>query len=1144
MSFKFIFGPSGSGKTYHLFHDVIERSMENPGINYIVIVPEQFTMQTQRDLVMMHPRQGIMNIDVLSFARLAHRIFDETGGNKRKALDDTGKSLILRKVAADREKELAVLSGNLHKPGYISEIKSVISEFVQYDIGENELSDIILRTQGKPVLQNKLKDIEILYKAFRGYMADRYITAEELLDIACVMAEQSQILKNSEIVFDGFTGFTPVQNRFLQRLMTICRRVSITITIGREENPYQMEGEHRLFYLSQKTVSSLENLAKEAGVPREKDTFLKEEPPYRFQNAPGIAFLSKNLFRFQGNRTEEAEGEQDNIKMAVGTNPGEEARWVAVQICRLIREKGYRYRDIAVISGDSETYAGAIENEFEKYGIPLFLDQTRGILLNPFTEMISSALEMISRNYTYESVFRYLRTGLCGFSHQDVDEMENYVRALGVRGKSAYHQKWVRRYKALTEEKLAHMDELREKLVEQFHPLEEVMTASGRRTCRALTESLYAFVVQNEVQYKLAVYENRFKTEGELAKAKEYGQIYRLIMELFDQITELLGEEEVTLKEYSEILTAGFDEIRVGIIPALVDQVVVGDMQRTRLKDIKALFFMGLNDGIIPGNGGAGGIISEIERQMLKEQNIELSPTAREQAYIQKLYLYMNVTKPSEYLFFSYARTGNNGKTLRPSYFVSVLHDLFPNLIAENAQEQFVLREILSEREGLDYLVAGLKDCEEDAFYELYRYYKSRQEYGELLNSLFQAAFESYQAEPIARAVSAALYGTVLENSVTRLEKFAACAYSHFLAFGLRLKERQEYSFETSDMGTVFHGVLEKYSHLLSESEYSWFDIPDEKSWEYVEVAMESYAVEYGGTILFSSARNEYMITRMKRILKRTVSALSEQVRKGRFIPSDYEISFSSMEDVATLNVALSPEEKLKIRGRIDRMDIYETPDKVYVKIIDYKSGNKSFDMVALYYGLELQLVVYLNAAMEIQKKRTAQKEVVPAGILYYHVEDPIIERSTLSSAEQMDEEAINRKIISALTMNGLVNSEEEIIRNMDMDCVTKSDIIPVSFLKSGGVAQSSSVASTEEFKWISDYVNHKVKELGSRILEGHIEVNPYQSGTDCSCTYCPYSGICGFDENSEGYQMRTFESMKREEVLQKIKEQMIGERQ
>ena len=384
----------------------------------------------------------------------------------------------------------------------------------------------------------------------------------------------------------------------------------------------------------------------------------------------------------------------------------------------------------------------------------------------------------------------------------------------------------------------------------------------------------------------------------------------------------------------------------------------------------------------------------------------------------------------------------------------------------------------------------------------------------------------------MSRQVARALYGKLLENSVTRLETYAACAYHHFLQYGLSLKEREEFGFESVDMGNIFHAVLETFAERLAGSEYTWFDFPKEFGEQKVREALEQYAAQYGETILYSSARNEYAITRMGRVLTRTVLTLQEQLKKGEFTPDAYEMSFHYADHLDSINVALSAEEKMRLRGRIDRIDTAEDEDHVYVKVIDYKSGNRQFDLAALYYGLQLQLVVYMNAAMELEARKHPDKEIVPAALLYYHIDDPTVETPT-----ELSEEELNEQILEKLRMKGVVNGKEGIVEKLDKYMGSKSNIIPVERKKDGSFSARSSVMSSEELKVISDYVNYKVRSIGQEILAGRMELNPYEKGAASACTYCAYRKVCGFDPTVPGYEKRILEELDGKEALQKMKE-------
>lgn len=1135
MSLRFYFGPSDGDLSQKVYKDVIARSLEHPEETFLIVVPDQFTMQTQKALAALHPCGGILNIDVLSFGRLGHRVLEEVGSREIPVLDDTGKSLVLQKVQAGLKDRLPVLGSFLHKQGYVHEVKSAISEFMQYGLSPKDLEDLIEFSKSKSALSAKLQDLKTIYEAFADYIQDHFVTAEETLDVLCRSLPKSKLVKDGIIVLDGFTGFTPIQYRLVRELACLGRELILTLVCGEEEDPYRLDGEQKLFHLTKKTVSDLEKMARDAGIARNRgeDVFLADER----KEAGELAFLQKHLFRFDGKKYG-GRATDKQISVFEATNPSQEVRQTALEIQRLIRERNLAYRDIVLITGDLEEYAPYVESEFSRLGIPCFLDRTRGITLNPLTEFVQSALNLSLKNFSYEAVFHYLRSGMSGIAAEDIDRLENYVLETGLRGKKAYQERFARKTKAMDREDESELEALnatREVFVNQVSMLSD----KKREKACVYVDRLYDFLVGAEAEKQLEQSAAAFEAAGDSARAKEYAQIYRLVMELLNQIYQLLGEEEISLQEFADVLAAGLGEIQVGIIPQNVDRILVGDVERTRFKPVKVLFFLGVNDGNIPRNTSKGGILSDVEREFLTGSDHALAPTPRQQMFIQRFYLYLNMTKPTQKLYLSYARQGSDGKSLRPAYLIDTMKWAFPELSVEIPQNLPLFDQILTETEGRDHLAGSLRDYaggvlpkeREEEFFTLYELFAEESLLPER-ERYEKAAFVKYEERVLGREVARLIYGYVLENSVSRLETFAACAYRHFLQYGLSLKERQEFGFEAVDLGSVYHHVLEGFARALESERLTWFSFDEAFAASTVKRILEEQAAQYGSSVLFSSNRNVYQIRRMERILLRTVLTLQKQLKKGSFEPKDYEVSFEQIKELGDIQVSLSQQEKMRLQGRIDRVDLWEDEDHVYVKIMDYKSGDKKFDLVALYYGLQLQLVVYVNAAMEREEKRHPDKEIVPAALLYYHMEDPMVE-----SGQELTPEELDRQILRGLRARGIVNENPEVVKLLDGEFTDKSDVIPVERKKDGTYTARSGVMSREGMAVISEFVNKKLTAIGREILDGKIALNPYERGDENACTYCPYGKTCGFDRSIPGCAVRALEELPKEEILRKMEE-------
>lgn len=1127
MALRLILGNSGSGKSHFIFETIIQESMQAMDRQFFVIVPEQFTMQTQKDLVRMHPNHGIMNIDVLSFERLAHRVFEEVGGEHRKILEDTGKNMVLRRLAEEQKEHLTLLGGNLKKLGYITEVKSLLSEFVQYRIGVPELDQIMEQNQGNPQLYYKLQDMKYIYESFEQYLSEQYLTAEQLLEALEATVDRSVSLKDSVIVLDGYTGFTPVQLKLLGKLLRLTSDVYVTLTLDSRENPDQPGGEHQLFYLTRKTIRDLKKTAEEAGVDVKPPVMLEEGR--RFSKSPALGFLERQIFRHGKWFWQD---ETDQILLYAARSPRAEAEEIGRRILRKVRDEGFRYREMAVVTGDLEAYGPLFEQTFARLGIPFFLDRKRDVLKNPFVEFVRALLAAMEEDLSYEAMFRLLRSGMTDVSREETDKLENYVLARGIRGLSGWKKEWKYPLKGMEEEELESLNAIREKALSGLPELKEKLTAKTA-DAEAMTRALYEYIALLGIQEKLHQREMQFEEDGKLSLSKEYAQIYHMILELFDKLVMLLGSCQMSLGEYAELLDAGLSELKVGLIPAETDQIVVGDMERSRLKDIRILFFAGVNEGKVPREKSRGGLLSEMDREILASQEVELAPTARQEAYIQKFYMYTSLTRPSEELHLSWSLADADGNLMRPSYLINSVQELFPKVPVQTEETASML-ERLSVPEGsltdlTDALQAVKEQQETEEQKALLQWYAGQAGWQEKLERMMDAVFYVKEEEPIGKAAARALYGTLLEGSVTRLEQFAACAYAHFLQYGLRLRERELYGLQALDMGNVFHDALKYFSDSVEKSEYDWFHVPEDKRILWMEQALERALEVCAEKGLTERASDAYVTERMKRIGQRTAWAMTEQLKKGTFLPEYTEVSFRNLEQLSSVSVLLSEEERMRLQGRIDRIDVCREKGNVYVRVVDYKSGAQQFDLTSIYYGLQLQLAVYLNAAMEMEQRK-GEEQVHPAGMFYYHIQDPMLEYESEGDPMQ--------RLLKELAFQGLVNADPKIVKKMDQEAEAGSEILPIRFKKDGSYSASSSVAEEEQLLRLSRHVSRKLTEYGEQILQGDIRLSPYELREEDACRFCSYHSICGFDSRLKGCEKRHLEPMERDEIWEKLKEE------
>lgn len=1118
----FIIGSSGSGKTYTAYTRVIQEAREYPERNFLILVPEQFTLQTQRELVMQHPGKGIMNIDVLSFLRLSFRVFDEVQTKQHMILEDMGKSLIVKKILMEKQHELRFFSGNVKRQGFADEMKSVLSELLQYGIDEERFQQMKEAAEGHPVLSRKLHDIEIVRKGFHDFLRERYITTEGIYDLLSEEAAKSKILRDSVIVLDGYTGFTPSQYHLLEALMRYAKQVYVTVTMDYREVSRRQK-EHQLFFLSRKTMDKLTQLA--ANVHCEvTEPLVLTGTPHRFMDSPALAALERNLFRYPQKVYEEDTKELSVISSA---SPAAEVGYTVYEVKRLVRN-GMRYREIAIICGDLGTYGRLLQKEFDKAGMPVFLDSKRTVLTNPLVELLRSLLELSEGDFRYEQVFRWAKCPLSEITTEECDRLENYVLALGIRGKYRWEKQWEQGRKNTTPETLEEINAIRLKVMGALLPVLSVL--SGKTGVAEKIQALRDYVERYRLEERLQellpeeVPDNAdlYEKREILSMKKEYEQVGHLTEEILQRAEELLGNEILSPREFREILETGFSEAKVGLIPPGIDQIVIGDIERTRLMGIRVLFFIGVNEGVVPAGKDNQGIINDGDRSFFEEHGIELSPTLRRLSYTSEFYLYLNLTKPGQKLFLSYAG--------HPSYLIGRVRAVFPKLSVQAVEKMIPEGEFLLKADkGKSTLISEIRDFREgkDSPRLKELLYLWNQE-GYDARPWVEAAFYLAPQKKISMESALRLYGNVLPGSVTRLERYASCALAHFLSYGLRLEERKVFQLSMPDIGTIFHTALELFSTKLSERGFNWLTVPEEEMNELSGLSTREAANEYGNGILQSSKRNEYFISRVDKIMRRTLKTIRWQLQYGRFEPEYFEESF------------LYTNRYLSLRGRIDRIDTYREGNTCYVKVTDYKSGNTGFDLVKLYYGLQIQLGVYLGATLNMVREQNPGIDVVPAGIFYYRLNNPLVAKSDHAEEE----------IRKLLRPNGLVNRDTKILRLLDRRLEPSgtednsetdglrpsyvSDSIPVETKEDCTLSSRSLAVPEDQMLLLTEYLDSMMLRFGKEILDGEASANPYRYGQGEACAYCEYQQVCSFDTLS-GKRCRILKKKSSEEIWHEI---------
>ena len=1122
MELELVIGRSGYGKTHYLKESLIEEAVKHPEQKYFVVVPEQYTMQMQREIILMHPKKGAANIDILSFHRLAYRIFEEQCVDAKEMLSEIGMNMMLRKVLEEKKNQFCYFTGSFSTAGFIEKMKSMLSEFVQYEVTPEKILAMSEGLEEGSALFYKCKDLAFIYEAFLKEVEGKYLVGEQLLYELGNVIPNSELLKGATIYLDSYTGFTPIQYTLLDQLMKYTKKIVCTLTMDEKAVNGKVK-EHQLFYFSKIAASRLKELAIRNG-GEIKETYLNT--PHRFKDSMELSHLEKSLFQYPFT-TEESETE--DIKLVSLMNPKEEMDFAANTIAEMVRSKDYHYRDFAVICGDLEGSRKEVESIFTKLNIPFFFDQNQKYSQHPLMTGVLGILEMIEKNYSYESVFLYLKSGISHLDSSQVEELENYILATGIRGRNRYQKEFKRKLRYMQEEALEKINEIRTIFMEEVSTLEEIL-GKKQVAVKEVLEALYEFIVSHDVYEKINKRCKTLESNGNKAKAKADGKLYSKVMELFDEMVTILGEEKLPLKEVRQILETGFSGISVGVVPPSLDQVIIGDMQRTRISNVKVLFFLHMNDGIVPAGKESAGIFNDMERQNIGNKGLELAFNQKTQAFFEQYYLYLCLSKPSEKLYLSFSKMGRDHSSLRTSYVLSRLKKIFPKITmieSVESKEHFTLEHFL-ERFLLLWKKDFLTEDEEKELALLYVFLEEREDTKDILSLMIQGKQYKNEELGLGKETARQLYELYRNYSVSLLEQYASCPFSYFVRYGLELKEREEYKVTSMQLGTIFHEVIDLFSKEATDHNL-WKTLKDDERDLKIDALVDEVVAKYDSDIFESNSRNRYMLHHIKRISKRTAWALQKQILRGDFNPAHFELSFEHNRNILTDTVIETEDESLELKGIIDRVDRYEEEDKVYLKIVDYKSGATTFDLVDFYSGIRMQLIIYLNAMMQIEKNKQNGKQIIPAGFFYYELKDPYIERKEKESTEET--------LLKELKLEGYANLDYGCISHLESAADGKKLVIPVSFTKAGEVSANSKVLSSDSIKMLQDYAKYKAENIVSLIKEGEIQINPVRTSDKNPCEYCSYSGICHFDARTNG--CRDYTKLNKVKAMELMEEEL-----
>ncbi len=1113
MPVRFLLGAGGSGKSSALRALVIRKSLEDPSSRHIVIVPEQSTFTTQQAFIAAHPRQAMLNIEVISFGHLAERVFREFSADKAQLLSENGKRLLLALAAEDRKKDLAVYGKQIARPGFLAKLGSLFAEWDMNDISPERLAEIADGEGITPLLSAKLKDLAAIYAAFKARLGSGTMTAEETLPRLVRLIPRSDYARGAYLYFDGFTGFTTVQYRIITELIKRSRESLFVFTLPKAEaESGRHTGREQLFGMSAAAVSSIERCAEEAGKLVE-GTFYAEDAPSPAPKPGDLAFLEKQLMRFSRETFAE---EPEHIAVLACRNARTECRAAVTEILRLAREEGLKWREIAVTVGDKDRYVPSLEEDLKEAGIPYFTDRRAPLGRHPLIRMTEAALDTVTGGFDRDSVLRYLKNECGPLSRGESDVFENYLLAAGIRGGrsgrksmtepyerlSRLHDESDEAYEARKAETLSMINELRDRAMGPLLALRE--SVKGRGSAGRMAGAVLAFLEALGVKEKLAVRAEAYEAAGALREADEWRGVLDSVTAFFTEMQDLLQGMNVSAADFVLLAKTGLDSLKLGRLPAEPDQLVIGDVERSRYNDVKALLVLGMNEGVIPASGRSGGIITDRERVQLEQFEPDLGYTDERALFEERFYIYRLLTRPAERLYLSFSQTGSDGKELRRSPVLGGIEALFPKMKVLDYAE-VCRREPLCAVSGEETAARVLAEqirLKQGGWDALYGLLAQSPEFAERLGQLEAGALAHYDPSPLPQELAEALYGTELRGSVTRLETFARCPYQHFLKYGLGLEERDEHLWQASDHGDFFHKVMEVILKELKEKGGSLKALDDGERRQMVREGILAAAAAGEDSALEDNAGSGYLLERWSGLFEEQLKAMGEMEEEDGFRPERFEMRFGGR---TALEVDLGGGRTMRLSGRIDRMDSREKDGETWIRIVDYKTSDRyQIEMNAVRAGLQLQLFTYLDAA--VRAERRAGREVLPGGLYYARLTDKWI--------KDVDDGAkLKTKLLDSYKLSGMTAKEVE----------------------SASSDAAGQIVGSDTLRAVGEYVKEKEAGLGRRILAGETAAVPLGAKNNSPCGVCPFRSVCRFDLRIPGMQESLLPKDKTEDILQEI---------
>lgn len=1120
MSLRIILGRAGTGKTRRCLDEIAAELRADPlGAPLVFLVPEQATFQMEQALVA--SAGGFARVRITGFRRFAAALLREARGMGRPHLSEVGRRMLIRSLLHRRRHELQLFTAGGVSAGLVERIESSLREFRSHGFDPDHLASMARAMEdqrGQSLLAAKLRDLAVLYDDFCRTVEPEYADPDQTLTDASRCFGEIPWLAGSEVWVDGFAGFTPAEMHFLTALLTAVRRVTVALCL----DPRRIDSERPLpsdeagfFRQPAETYAELKEAARRVGVAVEPDVRLHPPRPPRFQNA-ALARLERSWDDASSLRREGAPS-PEGVTVCAARNRTDEVEAAALEILRLCREDGYRFREISVVVRDLDVYAETVEAIFSEWQIPYFIDRRRPVAHHPLARLLTAALDVVRSRWETEAVIRFLKSDLLPLERDEVDLLENEALRFGYSGR----EWWIPEPK-----------------VEALRPLvelEQALAAPGL-TRRQAAECLWKFLVRLGVRERIA----RWITEAESAQdataASVHRQAWEGVVTLLDELGGVASDVSVDVSTLAAMVDEGIATLYLGLIPPNLDQVLVGAIDRSRQPDVRAVFILGAVDREFPRVPQEDAVLSDTDRERLAAAGYRLAPTSRHRLQQERFLAYIAVTRASERLWVSYPKADARGKALFPSSLVERVRRLLPGVrvIDTGDAEPGHRMPPTARRLAADLSRALRSRPDAPEWLDVYEWLVTHPELRPGAVPVLRSLAYDNRVTSLPPAVVEAYLGTRLQTSISRLQRFAACPFQHFAEYFLRLREREELRLDPGRMGSLYHQVLRAWVERLVGSGRDPAGISDDEAVRWVDQLLDRGAGRLRRAGVQLTGREEYLLASARRILDLVVRILLEQLRAGAYRPDGLELGFGRPGDRLPPWVPEGAEDAgVEVVGVIDRVDTARIDGELYVRVLDYKSGMRDFHLRDVVYALDLQLPVYLAVAARAMNAR-------PAGVFYIPIDEPWVDRGA-----ELTPDDVWRALRKKMRARGMMLADDRVAEAMDREAGpgTESLLFPFGYTKDRQFRKDSAVVAPGDMEHLLRYVARRVSELAAAIRRGEHAARPFRfEDGERACDFCPYHAVCRFDVLIDGSEYQYLRSLSARELWAIIRGDAAGE--